>query len=57
MTLVLTQTDAGVAVITLNRPKELNALNLELAKELAAAVSAAAHESSVRCVVDRKSVV
>ena len=53
MTLVLTQTDAGVAVITLNRPKQLNALNLELAKDLAAAVSAAAHESSVRCVVVR----
>lgn len=41
----------GVAVIRLNRPDALNALNLALRKELAAAFAAIHDDPSVRCVV------
>ena len=49
-TLLVEQTDA-VALIRLNRPKALNALNSELLGELAAALAAIAADDSVRCVV------
>jgi enoyl-CoA hydratase/carnithine racemase len=38
--LVLTQTQGRAAIITLNRPKQLNALNDALMDELGAALSA-----------------
>ena len=49
-TLLVEQTDA-VALIRLNRPKALNALNSELLGELAVALAAIAADDSVRCVV------
>jgi enoyl-CoA hydratase len=49
-TLLVEQTDA-VALIRLNRPKALNALNSELLGELATALAAIAADDSVRCVV------
>ncbi len=41
----------GVAVLTLNRPDSLNALNTELMRRLAEAVRKAADDEAVRCVV------
>jgi len=49
-TLLVEQTDA-VALIRLNRPKALNALNSELLGELATALAAIGADESVRCVV------
>ena len=49
-TLLVERTDA-VALIRLNRPKALNALNSELLGELAAALSQIAADDAVRCVV------
>ena len=49
-TLLVEQTDA-VALIRLNRPKALNALNSELLGELAIALSQIEADDSVRCVV------
>ena len=49
-TLIVEQTGA-VALIRLNRPKALNALNAELLGEPAAALSVIAADESVRCVV------
>ena len=53
MSLVLSRTEGGVALITLNRPEEHNALNVELCAELAAILSTAATDPSIRCVVLR----
>ena len=50
---VLTATAGGVATITLNRPKALNALNGDLTLALRAAVQAAEFDAAVRCVVIR----
>ncbi|MBI1217233.1 MAG: enoyl-CoA hydratase [Rhodobacteraceae bacterium] len=41
----------GVALIRLNRPKALNALNAQLMAELATAVTAAEADEAVRCIV------
>jgi len=49
-TLLVERTDA-VALIRLNRPKALNALNSELLGELAAALAEIAADDAVRCVV------
>ncbi len=49
-TLLVERTDA-VALIRLNRPKALNALNSELLGELAAALGEIAADDGVRCVV------
>lgn len=48
MTLVI---DDGVAIITLRRPESLNALNLQLKAELAAAIREVASRSEVRSVL------
>ena len=42
---------AGVAVITLNRPDKLNALNAELLRELHAAITTCQYDPNVRVVV------
>jgi enoyl-CoA hydratase len=49
--LVENQVREGVALIRLNRPKELNALNLELMDELVAAFKMLDDDETVRCIV------
>jgi enoyl-CoA hydratase len=48
---ILVETIGRVALITLNRPKALNALNSQLMKELIAAVSAADGDDGIGCIV------
>ncbi len=48
---LLTSVDGAVAVITLNRPKVLNALNQALMSELASALDAYDRDGQVRCIV------
>jgi enoyl-CoA hydratase len=48
---ILLTTDGAVGVITLNRPKALNALNAELLKELVGALEAWDRDAAVRCIV------
>ena len=48
---IIVEVDNHVALITLNRPKALNALNDELLKELADALSAAQENEKVRCII------
>src|ERR1700688_3052375 len=48
---ILLTTDGSVGVITLNRPKALNALNAELLKELVAALEAWDRDDAIRCIV------
>jgi 2-(1,2-epoxy-1,2-dihydrophenyl)acetyl-CoA isomerase len=50
---VLTELDGAVAIVTLNRPKSLNALNFELADALGDALHALEADPAVRCVVLR----
>src|SRR5690349_7690394 len=50
-TLGLDIADDGVAVLTLNRPDEANALNAEMAAELRRAALGLAHDHSVRAVL------
>ncbi|HEY3743318.1 MAG TPA: enoyl-CoA hydratase-related protein [Bryobacteraceae bacterium] len=49
--LLIHTTDAGVRIITLNRPEKLNAVNRGLAQELPVAVREAGEDESVRCVL------
>jgi enoyl-CoA hydratase len=48
---ILVETDAGVGVIRLNRPKALNALNDALIAELSAALDALEAEDAIGCIV------
>ncbi len=48
---ILTETRGRVALITLNRPKALNALNLQVMGELVAALQAADQDAGVGCIV------
>lgn len=48
---ILIEHDGAVAIITLNRPKVLNALNQETMDELVAALEALDRSDDVRCVV------
>ena len=48
---LLVETRGGVGLITLNRPKALNALNLTLVDELFAALSAFDADESIGCIV------
>ena len=48
---ILVENDGNVRIITLNRPEKLNAITLEMATELNAAVQNAANDDSVKCVV------
>lgn len=51
MTLVTTQIDDGIAIVTLNRPEAMNALSRALRAELAAAMRAVDADDAVRCVI------
>ncbi len=48
---ILVETRGGVGLITLNRPKALNALNSDLIRDLAAAIDAFEADPSVLCMV------
>jgi len=48
---VVTSRSAGIASITLNRPAQGNAINLQLARELEAAARECDSDASIRCVV------
>ena len=48
---ILTETRGRVGLITLNRPQALNALNAQLAKEVAAALAVYAADPGIGCVV------
>lgn len=48
---ILVERQEAVAVVTLNRPKELNALNFTLVGELADALSELDRDEAVRCIV------
>ena len=48
---LLTETVDGVAMFTLNRPDQLNALNRQLSTELHAAVTAAVADPAIGCIV------
>src|SRR5690348_17281624 len=50
-TTLVDRRDDGVAVITLNRPKALNALNLQVMREVAAALAELEGDASVGCVL------
>lgn len=51
MSLVLTEIEDGIAVVTLNRPEAMNALSRGLRSELARAMRAVDADDSVRCVI------
>ncbi len=48
---VLERREGAIAVLTLNRPERLNAINVELAEALRVALQRAAQDATVRCVV------
>jgi enoyl-CoA hydratase len=48
---LIVEIENGIALIRLNRPEALNALNLKLMGELAAALTAADDSDKVRCIV------
>ncbi|WP_354697502.1 putative enoyl-CoA hydratase echA8 [Paraconexibacter sp. AEG42_29] len=50
-TILLERRDDGVATITLNRPKALNALNLQVMRELAAALAELEADPAIGCVL------
>ncbi|MDE9448467.1 enoyl-CoA hydratase/isomerase family protein, partial [Xenorhabdus bovienii] len=51
MPVVLTDIEAGVLSITLNRPEYLNSFNEELHQQLSKAMDIAEQDESVRCVL------
>ena len=53
MSTVVTSLKGGIYEITMNRPKQLNALNWELLNELIEAIGVAENDSNVRCIVIR----
>jgi len=48
---LIVERDGAIAIVTVNRPKVLNALNMATLDELRRAVLALKHDPSVRCVV------
>jgi len=48
---ILTETEDGVGIITLNRPEKLNAMNRRLSHELHTAVKAMAADADIGCIV------
>ncbi len=49
--LILTRTEGRVAIITLHRPKQLNALNDQLMTELGSALKAYDQDDSIGCII------
>jgi enoyl-CoA hydratase/carnithine racemase len=48
---ILASTEGAIGIITLNRPKALNALNAELLKELVTALEEWDRDDSIRCII------
>jgi enoyl-CoA hydratase/carnithine racemase len=48
---LIVETDAGVAIVTINRPKVLNALNTQTLDELRRTILALKHDEAVRVVI------
>ncbi len=48
---ILEETTDGVAILTLNRPEQLNAMNQQLSAELHAAVTRLADDDGISCIV------
>src|SRR5438876_5493040 len=48
---ILVDRDERVGIVTLNRPKELNALNFQLVSELAQALEEFDRDEAIRCIV------
>ncbi len=48
---ILTERDGNVGIATLNRPKEMNALNIQLVGELADALTEFDRDNEIRCMV------
>ena len=48
---ILVENVDGVAILTLNRPAQLNAMNGQLSSELHAAVTAAVADDAIGCIV------
>jgi enoyl-CoA hydratase len=48
---ILVEREAALAVVTLNRPKVLNALNITMVRELGDAFAALDSDASVRCII------
>ena len=48
---ILFERDGGIATITVNRPKVLNALNAQTLDELRRVILACRHDDAVRCVI------
>lgn len=48
---ILTETEDHVGIVTLNRPKALNALNAQLLSELSDALKAMQADHNVRCII------
>jgi enoyl-CoA hydratase len=51
MSTILLERDGHVALVTLNRPDKLNALNEQLLQELAAALAELSRDAAVRCAI------
>jgi 2-(1,2-epoxy-1,2-dihydrophenyl)acetyl-CoA isomerase len=51
MTTLLTSTQAGFVILTLNRPERANSFNVEMVNELSSALADAEKNPQVRCVV------
>jgi enoyl-CoA hydratase len=48
---ILTERDGNVGIVTLNRPKELNALNIQLVNELVDALAEFDRDNEIHCIV------
>ena len=48
---ILTNQDDYIGIITLNRPNEMNAVNLEMLNEIAYQIQDWEYNDSVRCVI------
>lgn len=52
---ILTQTDGHIGIITLNRPEEMNTVNLEMLNEIAYQVQEWEYDDNIRCIIIRGS--
>lgn len=48
---ILTRTDGNIGIIILNRPEEMNAVNLEMLNEIAYQVQTWEYDDAIRCII------